>query len=123
MERQDPHASRGTGADEPLDPFPHLARRLVRERDREDLPGRHVALPHQERDAVREGPRLAAAGTGDDQDGPVVVQDGLALDVVQAVEQRRCDGHRRSVGAGADGTVGCGMSSDFRSMVARGNGR
>ena len=69
-------------------------------------PGRHVALPHEEGDPMREGTRLAAAGPGDDQDRPLRVQHGFALDVVEAAEQRRGHAHERSVGGAADAPAG-----------------
>ena len=36
---------------------------------------------------MREGTRLPGAGAGHDEDGPLRVEDGLGLDVVQAFEQ------------------------------------
>ena len=98
-------------ADQPLDPLGHLARRLVRERDREDRAGRHAVLADQVRDPVRERPRLARAGPGHDEDGPLRVQDGLGLDVVQAVEQGGADAHEPIVG-GLRRPPWCGMPGE-----------
>ena len=49
----------------------------------------------QMRDAVGENARLARAGSGDDEQRPVDVEDGLALGRVQAGEEVfvGCDGH------------------------------
>ena len=80
-------------AEELPDPFRHLAGRLVRERDRQDLPGGHAAFPDQVRDPMREGAGLARTGAGDDQDGALRLEDGLPLDVVEAFEQGGCDAH------------------------------
>ena len=117
VEREDPHPPGRARAHQPLDPVAHLARRLVGEGDREDLARRDVALPHEVGDPVRQGPRLAAAGARDDEHGTLGVQDGLALDVVQAVEQRRWHVHVRSVGGPDDAPARWRVSRDFRSMV------
>ena len=92
MERQDPHAPGDARANEPLDPLGHLPRRLVREGDGEDLVGADAVFPDQVSDPMGERPGLAAAGAGDDQDRALGMQDGLALDVVERLEQ---GGHRR----------------------------
>ena len=44
-------------------------------------------LADQVGDAVRERAGLARAGAGHDEHGPLRVEDGLGLDVVQAFEQ------------------------------------
>ena len=92
VERQDPHAPGDARSDQPLDPFGHLPGRFVRERDGEDLVRADAVFPDQVGDPVGERPGLAAAGAGDDQDRALGVQDGLALDVVERLEQ---GGHRR----------------------------
>ena len=65
-------------------------------------PRRHVALPHEVGDPMRQGARLAAAGARHDEHRTLGVQHGLALDVVEAVEQRRGHAHVRSVGGPDD---------------------
>ena len=81
---------------EPLD---HLAGGLVGERDDEDLVGRHDVG----RDGVGGPPAddagLARSGAGQDRHGSAGREDGLALGVVQVVEQPRRirGGHRPSM--------------------------
>ena len=65
-----------------------------------------VALPHEEGDPMRKGTRLPAARPGDDQDRPLRVQHGFALDVVEAAEQRRGHAHEGSLGGAADAPAG-----------------
>ena len=95
MERPGRDAGEAQGS-EPLD---HLAGRLVGERDDEDLVGRH----DPGRDGVRGPPtddaRLARPGTGEDRHGSARREDGLALGVVQVVEQPRriLGGHEPSM--------------------------
>lgn len=60
VEGHDPHGV-GAGADELLDALLHLARGLVGEGDREDLPGVRPALGQQVGDAVGENAGLAGA--------------------------------------------------------------
>ena len=50
-------------------------------------PGRGLAAVDQVRDPVGQHARLARAGAGEDQQRPLAVQDGLALGLVQALEQ------------------------------------
>jgi hypothetical protein len=107
VEREDPHPASQAGTDELLHALGHLARGLVGEGDREDLERADPVLADQVRDPMGEGPGLAAPGAGDDQDGSLRVQDGLALDVVERFEQRRRGPHKRSVGTDGDG-------ADFR---------
>jgi hypothetical protein len=87
-------------ADEAGDPVPHLAGRLVRERDRHDLP-RLVAGRHEVGDAVREDAGLPASRSGQDEERPGQVADSLPLRRVQAIEdllrgqpRARCRGGR-----------------------------
>ena len=56
---------------ETQDPLPHLVGGLVGERDREDLPRPHALDAHQVGDAVREHPRLARSGAGQDEQRPL----------------------------------------------------
>ena len=64
VEGEDPDRARDA-AEHPLEPLAHLPRRLVRERDREDLVRLHALRGEQVRDAVREHARLARARAGD----------------------------------------------------------
>ena len=100
---QDPHARRverahphraGDRADERGDALAHLLGRLVGERDGEDPRGVH-ALVHEVGDAVREHPRLARPGAGDDEQRPAAVDDGVELVRVQAVRRRIGEGGGR----------------------------
>ena len=93
VEREDPHPLGDPPADQALDPLGHLARGLVRERDREDRVRRDAVLADQVRDAVGERPRLARSRAGHDQHGALGVQDGLGLDRVQVLEQGGDGGH------------------------------
>ena len=67
-------------------PLAHLARGLVRERDREDLLGLDPVRVDQVRDAVREDARLARARAGDDEQRPLGREHGLPLGRVQVCE-------------------------------------
>jgi hypothetical protein len=87
---------------ERLEPLPHLARGLVRERDREDLLRRERAPRDLVRDPARDRRRLPRAGAREDADRAANRLDGAALLRVQALEDaggihratlaRRCDG-------------------------------
>ena len=56
---------------------------------------------------VREHARLARAGAGEDQQRPLAVRDGLALGLVEALEQvRRCARRRRRPACTLEGTSG-----------------
>jgi len=92
VERQDPHAPGDARANQSLDAFGHLPRRLVREGDGVDLVRADPVFPDQVGDPMGERPGLAAPRAGDDQDRALGVQDRLALDVVERLEQ---GGHRR----------------------------
>ena len=87
VERHHPHRPGAAVAHQLRDPAGHLARRLVGERDREDLARRHVPLGQQVGDPVGEHPRLPRAGPGDDQQRPAGVDDGGALLRIEAVEE------------------------------------
>ena len=69
-----------------VDALLHLGRRLVGEREREDLLGAGLALGDEPGDAAGDDGGLAGAGAGDDEQRARVVGDGLALCVVEAVE-------------------------------------
>ena len=74
-------------AEQQLDALAHLLRGLVRERDREDLARPRRARVDEPGDAVGEHAGLARAGAREDQQRAVGVLDGLALGLVQALEQ------------------------------------
>ena len=85
---QDPHAGRVKGTHpnliraEPhqlIHALPHLARRLIGERDRENIPRIHAHLVDQIRDAMRQGTRFAGSGTGQQQQRPLCAADCLFL--------------------------------------------
>ena len=79
----------------------HLGCGLLRERDDQHLVRRHDVGRDRVRRAPTDDPRLAGAGPGQDPDGPFRGKDGLALGVVQIVEQPRGfrDGHQASMTA------------------------
>ena len=85
VEGQDPDRARDA-AEHVLEPLAHLARRLVREGDREDLLRLDPVRVDQVRDPVREDARLAGAGAGDDEERPLGREDGLPLGGVQVGE-------------------------------------
>ncbi len=87
MEGEDPHAPSDPGPHQSLDSVGHLSGRLVRERDRQDRAGRSAPLTDQVGDPMCEGARLARPRTRHDEHGPLGVQDGLGLDVVEALDQ------------------------------------
>ena len=93
-----------------LDPLAHLGGGLVGERDREDLTRPRPPRGQQVADAVREDPRLARAGSGDDEQRSAVVQDRLALLGVQPVDAERrpwpADGPVRSSASASDSSSG-----------------
>ena len=86
VERHQPHPPRAV-PEQPLDALAHLAGRLVRERDRQDLAGLRLVGVDQEGDPVGEHARLAAAGAREDQQRPLAVRDGLPLGLVEPLEQ------------------------------------
>ena len=86
MERHQPHPAR-VMAEQPPHAAAHLLCGLVREGDRQDLVRLRLIGVDQERDPVREHPRLAAAGTGQDQQRALAVRDRLALGLVEGLEQ------------------------------------
>ena len=88
VERRDPHALRGVPADELLDALAHLARRLVRERDGENLARPQLAIADEPGDAPREHARLARASARDDEERLRARLHGRELLRVEALEQR-----------------------------------
>ncbi len=85
VEREDPDGARDA-AQHVLEPLAHLARGLVRERDREDLLRLDPVRVDQVRDAVGEDARLARARSRDHEQRPLRGEDGLALGRVQVGE-------------------------------------
>ena len=94
VEGEDPDRAR-LPTEHPLEPLAHLPRRLVRERDREDLVRLDAVRADQVRDPVGEHARLARAGPGDDEQRPLDVEHGLPLGRIQVGEELLvgCDGH------------------------------
>src|SRR3954447_12879914 len=94
VEGEDPDRPR-LRPDRTLDPLAHLLRRLVRERDRQDLVRLDADRGEQVRDAVGEDARLPGARSGDDEQRTLGRQHGLALGLVQVCEVRGglYDGH------------------------------
>ena len=88
VERRHPHLRRHR-SDEPGDATLHLVGRLVGERDGEDGEGGHAQLAHQIGDAIGQDARLARPGAGNNEQRSALVGDGLTLDRVEIVEQRR----------------------------------
>ena len=70
-----------------LDALPHLFRGLVGERDREHFIRPGDAAADQMRDARGDHARLAGAGAGQDQQGPIGMLRGPALFRIQRVEE------------------------------------
>ena len=95
VEGEDPDRPRRL-PEHPLEPLAHLPRRLVRERDREDLVRLHAARADEVRDAIGEDARLPGAGAGDDEERPLGRENGLALGLVEVGEVALGgrDGHR-----------------------------
>lgn len=85
VEGEDPEAA-AAPAEQAFEPFPHLPRRLVGERDREDLVGLCPDRVDQVRDAVGQHARLARACSRDDQERPFRGENCLALGGVQVGE-------------------------------------
>ncbi len=114
VEREDPDRP-GGASEHDREALAHLPRRLVRERDGEDLVRLHAARVDQVRDAVRENACLAGARARDDENGPFGGHDGLALRVVQVREVRLwCgDGHAPMLAARS-----AGASSDYQRTVS-----
>ena len=97
VERADPEVPR-RHAEQRLDAVAHLGRGLVRERHGEHVLRRHAADADHPRDPVHEHARLAAAGAGQHERRAVGRRDGLALRVVQRIDDVG-DVHRVARGA------------------------
>ena len=82
MEGQHPHRPYDA-AEQIAEPRAHLVRRLVRERDRENLRGLDAAREDEMRDPVGEHARLAGAGPGDDQHRALGREHCVALGRIQ----------------------------------------
>ena len=65
----------------------HLVGGLVGERDRQDLKRRYPSFLNEMGNAVREHAGLARSGSGDDQQRTTLMQHGIFLRLVQAVDQ------------------------------------
>src|SRR5579862_9181752 len=78
----------GATAEQALEPLAHLARRLVREGDGDDIPGRHAARKDQVGDAMNDDARLARTRPGDEEKWSLGGLHGLELRWVQAYEMR-----------------------------------
>ena len=86
MKRHQPHPA-CVVAEQALHAPAHLLCGLVREGDGQDLTRLRLIGVDQERDPVREHPRLAAAGPRQDQQWALAVRDRLTLGLVQAFQQ------------------------------------
>ena len=95
VEGEDPDSAGGL-SEHAFEPLAHLPRRLVRERDREDLVRLHPARTDEMRDPVGEDARLSRACTSDDEERSLRREDGLALGLVEVREVALggCDAHR-----------------------------
>ena len=111
VERRDPHALRGLAPHEQLDALAHLGRRLVGERDGQNLAGPQLAITNEARDAPRQHRRLTRAGTRDDQQCLRPAQHGRALRRVEPVKQRIGVGERGG-GGGAHDHSSLGRAAD-----------
>ena len=84
----------GAGVEQPLDALAHLARGLVRERDREHAPRRDIPLAHEVRDAVGDHAGLPGAGAGKDEQRAARNLHGATLRLVQFLQHVWSDRHR-----------------------------
>jgi hypothetical protein len=82
VEGHDPHVVGDGRPDQEADALAHLARGLVRERDGQHLTRTH-ARAQEVGHAVGDDASLARSGAGDDEDGTLGGQNGVALDRVQ----------------------------------------
>ncbi len=92
VERAAPHANR-LGAEEASDALAHLARRLVGERDREDVLRVDAVMLDEVRDARRQHARLAGSGAGEHQHWSFEMEYRVALRGIETGEP--VSGHRR----------------------------
>ncbi len=86
VEGADPHAG-GGAADERLDAPAHLGRGLVGKGHGQEAPGRGLLHPVQPGGTVHQHAGLATARTGEHQLAPARGTDGLALGIVEGVEE------------------------------------
>ncbi len=86
MEGAEPGHALHRLADQPADPLPHLARRLVGEGDGEDLRRPGTARVDEMGEAGGERRGLAGAGAGEDEHRPFGGQHRVALRRVEAGE-------------------------------------
>ena len=95
-------AGRDPGQPEAAQPLDHLARRLVREGDHEDLVGRDDVGRDGVGRAMTDDPGLARARAGEDADRTARREDGFALGIVEVGEEalRFWDGHVPSMTPG-----------------------
>ena len=107
VEGEDPDRAR-RAAEHPLEALAHLPRRLVRERDREDLVRLDAAGVDQVRHPIGEHARLPRARPGDDEQRAFGGENGLALRLVEVgeVALRGRDGHRPMLPAADFGEPG-----------------
>ena len=99
VEGHDPHAAGGV-PEQQLDALAHLLRGLVGEGDGQQLARARAPGLHEPRDPVGEHPRLARAGTGQDEQRAVAVGHGVALGCIEALQE------------GFDAVVGGGLGHD-----------
>ncbi len=105
VEGRDPHPVDRV-ADQSLDALAHLAGRLVRERDGQDLARPRIPALQQPRDAPGQHVGLARSGSRDDQQRLPAVLDRLALPRVQPLEQLGVDARARLTSPSPGGLVG-----------------
>jgi hypothetical protein len=98
VKRHHPHRPRDA-AEDAFEPLPHLARRLVREGDGEDLLRLHADRRHEVGDPVCEHARLPGAGPCDDEHRAFGRENGLPLGGIQVREVLigRREGHDPSL--------------------------
>ena len=113
MKRPHPHAA---VLGQTLDPLPHLVGGLVGERQRQDLAGRD-AVQQQVRDAVRDDPRLAAAGPRQNQQRPIDVRGRFTLRRRQRSQQVRRVGNGERAFHRGQGTTRKGVFKGIRVSV------
>ncbi len=96
VERGDGHVGVAVG-DERVHPLFHLGRRLVGEREREDLGGARPARGDEPGDAAGDDGGLARPRARDDQERTALVRDRVDLGRAQALQNRSSGGvgHRR----------------------------
>ncbi len=85
VEREDPDRPRDV-AEQVLEPRAHLPRRLVRERDGEDLVRLRALRGDEVGDAARERAGLPRPRAGDDEHGPLRLEHGLPLGGIEVGE-------------------------------------